>query len=279
MSPSSPRRPPADSAAKAAARLNLLTGERFREERLRRRWTLRDLAAHAGLSTAGTQAIEAGRAGSVDAWARLADALGLRLEIDLVDPRRKRVPGRQVDLVHAAMGELEARHFRSLGFPVALDEPYQHYQFAGRADFLAWDLQTRALLHIENRTRFPDFQDMAGAFNAKRAYLGTVVAARLGIDGWQSEAHVIVALWTAEVLHSLRMQRESFRALAGAKPEAFEAWWAGGQPAPGKSSALVVLDALAQGRQRPWIGLEEAMSTRPRQRDYAEVARLLTRGA
>lgn len=49
-------------------------------------------------------------------------------------------------------------HLRRSGFEVAIAEPHQHYQFAGRADRLGWDLDRRALIHIENRTRFPDMQ-------------------------------------------------------------------------------------------------------------------------
>ncbi len=79
------------------------------------------------------------------------------------------------------MGEFEAIRLRHFGRAVSLDEPYQHFQFAGRADLVAWDLDARALLHLENRTRFPNFQDMAGTFNSKRAYLGGVLADRVGI--------------------------------------------------------------------------------------------------
>jgi hypothetical protein len=39
---------------------------------------------------------------------------------------------------------------------------------------------------IENRTRFPDFGETAGAFNAKRAYLGAALAERVGISRWAS---------------------------------------------------------------------------------------------
>ena len=167
MSPSSPHQPATGAASDALIRLFHLVGSRFREERLRRRLTLRQLGTMAGLSASEVHAIEAGGAGSFDAAVRLATALGMRLEIDLVDPRRKQpTVTRQSDLVHSAMGALEAGHFRRLRFPVAIDEPYQHYQFAGRADVVAWDLSKRALLHCENRTRFPDFQGMAGSFNS-----------------------------------------------------------------------------------------------------------------
>jgi hypothetical protein len=224
--------------------------------------------------------IERGEPISVVALARLADALGLRLEAELVDPRRRQAtPALHSDPVHSAMGELEAGHLRPMGFPVAIDEPYQHYQFAGRADVLAWDGDARALLHIENRTRFPDLQDMAGSFNAKRAYLGRVLADRLGVGAWRSETHVIVALWSAEVVHALRLRTESFRAICPDAPHGFEAWWMGEPPDAGKTSELVMMDPLARGRQRRFVGLEDALTVRPRHSGYAEVAQLLTHAA
>lgn len=261
-------------------RLSLETGGQIRDARHARKWGAAELAERSGVSRWLVYLAERGDPVSLEALARMGNALGLRLDVSLVDPRQRAQPhGRQADLVHAAMGEFEAAHFRPLGFRVALDEPYQHYQFAGRADFVAWDVDARALLHIENRTRFPDFQEMAGAFNAKRAYLGAVLAARLGINHWRSQTHVLVAVWTSEVLHSLRLHRESFHALAGDEPEPFAAWWSGHAPAPGNASVLVALDPLAHGRQRDWIGLEEALTSRPRHRGYADVARLLTRAA
>jgi hypothetical protein len=127
------------------------------------------LAAKAGLSVRTAYLVEAGASSSLEAAIRIGAALGLRLDVDLFDPRRKReTSNRSSDPVHSAMGEFEVAHFRPLGVHVGVDEPYQHYQFAGRADFVAWDEPGGSLLHIENRTRFPDIQDMAGAFNAKR---------------------------------------------------------------------------------------------------------------
>jgi hypothetical protein len=177
------------------------------------------------------------------------------------------------------MGELEAAHLRRLGLPVGLDEPYQHYQFAGRADLVSWDLDARALLQVENRTRFPDVQEMAGAYNAKRAYLPNALAQRLRTPGWRSETHVIAALWSSEALHSLRLHPESFRALCPDPPNAFAAWWAGTPPTHGTTSSLIVIDPLAAGRQRQWIDLDEALkaSTRARHRGYADAVSALGR--
>lgn len=221
---------------------------------------------------------ESGRPASLEMYARLGYALGLRLEVDFVDPRRpKGHRAREEDPVHSAMGELETARLRALGFEVAIDEPYQHYQFAGRADVVAWSSRDRALLHIENRTRFPNMQEAAGSYNAKRAYLGAVVADRLGIrGGFISETHVLVGLWSAEVLRTLRLRRATFSSLCPDAIDEFEAWWSGHPPTAGRSSAFVLLDPFAAGRMRPFVDLNTAVGTvRPRVRGYAEASRRL----
>lgn len=273
MSPGPFSKPTTESVEDTVRRVWVLLGRQIRDGRLAKRWTVQDLAGRAGVSRGVVYLVERGESASIEAAARLTAALGLRLEIDLVDPRKRAGPAmRAADPVHSLMGEFEAAHLRPLGYGVGIDEPYQHYQFAGRADVIAWDLDARALLHLENRTRFPDFQDMAGSFNSKRAYLGATLAQRLGIQRWASETHVIAALWSSEVLHSIRLRPDSFRSLCPDPPDAFEAWWAGSPPIAGTRSAFVVLDPLAGPRQRQFIGLEEAIaSARPRFRGYADV--------
>lgn len=252
-------------------------GIRIREERQTRRWSIAELARRAGVSPDMVYRIEAGRTGSAQTHARIAVALGHHIEWELVDPRRRADrPMRTSDVVHSAMGEWESAKLRPIGYELGLDEPYQHFQFAGRADLVAWRPDPASLLHIENRTRFPDFQEMAGGYNAKRAYLGAALRERLGRGRWHTETHVIAALWSAEVLHALRLRRESFRALCPDPPAAFAAWWEGRPLPAGRTSSLVVIDPLARGRQRPFIGLDEVLAgARPRHRDYAEVAAAL----
>jgi hypothetical protein len=82
----------------------------------------------------------AGRHSSLTTYARIVAVFGLDLEAAIVDRRRKPRPTLDEDPVHAAMGELEAGHLRALGYVVSIDEPYQHYQFAGRADVITWRL-------------------------------------------------------------------------------------------------------------------------------------------
>jgi transcriptional regulator with XRE-family HTH domain len=276
----SPRRIVQSAPAAVAAlveRTSLLLGAAIHDERNRRDWTLRRLAARAGLSVAVVQGIETGRRGSIESYVRVAHALGLGVEVGLTDPRRRPSTVRHTDPVHAAMGELEAAHLRALGFDVAIDEPYQHYQFAGRADVVAWSSIDRALLHIENRTRFPNLQEAAGSYSAKRAYLGQVLAERLGIRaGFRSETHVVVGLWSAEILHTVRLRPATFQSLCPDTIQVFEAWWRGRPPKEGRSSAFVLLDPFAAGRTRPFVGLETVVgSLRPRVRDYSEAARRL----
>ena len=151
------------------ARLAIGLGREAAEERGRRRLTLSQVAANSGLGRATVHDLENGAGGSLASYVRLAHALKLKPQFRLVDPRRREAEGgRARDPVHAGMGEAEAAHLRANGFRVGLDEPFQHYHFSGRADVVAWSVEQAELLHIENKTQFPDLQDCFGSFNSKR---------------------------------------------------------------------------------------------------------------
>ena len=229
------------------------------------------------MSVAQAHKAESGAPVSVEAYCRLATALDLRLDLAITDPRQRVRAASETDIVHSYMGEIEAARLLSFGRHVGIDEPYQHYQFAGRADVVAWDAPAQALLHIENRTRFPSIQEAAGAWNAKRSYLADEMRAKAGVSAWRSVTHVMACLWSAEVLHVLRLRTSTFRALCPDPPDPFSTWWMGALPASGTHSVLVVLDPLAVGRQRPVIGLDQALDAAPRHRGYADVASQLTR--
>lgn len=273
----SPRRltpEPPDPVRRTVERIAHHAGAVVRDERIRRRWTIRELADRAGVSPALVHAVEDGRPATLESYARLAHPLGLRPELELLGPERRRHAERLADAVHAAMGDLEASRIAATGAVVRLDEPYQRFRFAGRADLLAWRLDDRALLHIENRTRFPDLQDAFGSFNAKRVYLPDVLAERLGVRTWRSVTHVMAVLWSAEVLHLVRRRAASFRAVCPDPSDAFAAWWSGSTaPVGGTPSTLVLLDPAARGRQQVWLDLDQALaSARPRHRGYADAA-------
>jgi transcriptional regulator with XRE-family HTH domain len=273
MSPLSSPFPPSEAARRSLERLAVRLGEAVRHERTQRRMTLRELADRAGISIATVCLVESGRPSRLETYARLSTALALRLDVSMLDPRRRPAGGHSVDLVHAAMGELEAARLRRFGLRVSLDEPYQHYQFAGRVDVLAWSVERRALLHLENRTRFPNIQEALGSFNAKRAFLGGSVSTRLGIAQWRTETHVLVVAWTAEALHAIRLHEATFRSTGTDGVVGFAAWWSGAPPEVGIRSEVVVLDpAPATNRRAHWIDLDGAILARPRHRDYRTLA-------
>jgi transcriptional regulator with XRE-family HTH domain len=248
-------------------------GTALQVERQRRGWTLTELATRARLSIGTVSGVEAGRIASLETYARLAVALGLHFDVDL-SSRRGRVTRESSDLVHALMGEVEARWLSSQRFDVAIDHPYQHYQFAGRADVLAWTIDPPALLHIENRTRFPDLQQAAGAYNAKRQYLARTVAEQVGIDRFASETHVMAGLWSAEVIHSVRLRAATFRALCPDGDDGLVAWLRGTPPQHGRSSSFVLLDPFAMGRQARTADLKRVVAgVKPRLHGYRDAAR------
>ena len=167
---------------------------------------------------------------------------------------------------------------------VLVDEPYQHYRFAGRADLVAWSAESRALLHVEIRTAFPDLQDAIGRYNAKRAYLGAVLAERLGIrGGWTTETHALVALWSAEVIHVMRLRSATFQAVGPDEISNLGAWWDDdGGSRPGRlrrTSVVALFDPIAGSRsdRRRLVGLDRLDRIRPRHRDYADALRSLRR--
>jgi transcriptional regulator with XRE-family HTH domain len=261
-----------------ALRLAAHVGMTIADERRRRNWTLRELATRSDLAVSALHAIEHGRPAGLRTYAAIAMALDLQPRLDLLDPRKRTASARAEDPVHAAMGEAIAARLSNHGFDIAIDEPFQHYQFAGRADILAWDRSSRSLLHVENRTRFPNVQGAFGSYNAKRRYLPAVIAERLGLrGGFASVTNVVAGLWSAEVLHTIRMRPASFRAVCPDSASAFEGWWSGSLPAPGQAtSALILFDPISPGgtRRRQFIELEEAIGTtvRPRYRGYAHAA-------
>jgi transcriptional regulator with XRE-family HTH domain len=265
-----PRRSkPDDVAAQLAGHLGVVV----RTARAERHWTLAELAQRAGLSAGMVHKVETAHPASLLTYARLAEALDRQAVLELVDPRRRGAVARSEDPVHAAMGELEARRISGHRRTVVLDEPFQHYQFAGRADVVAFDLERGALLHIENRTRFPNLQEAFGSYNTKRQYLAAAMTQRLGLrGGWDTVTHVVVALWSAEVLHAVRLRESSFRSVCPHPTDDFVAWWNGALPDGGRTtSALVFLDPLASAdRRATFVGLEELPRIRPRYRGYAE---------
>jgi transcriptional regulator with XRE-family HTH domain len=270
--------PPAVAARLSAVAAGL--GAQAREARLRRRWTTERLAAEAGVSRTLVYLVERGERTTIETYARLGAALGLRLEASLDDPRRHARPPRAEDPVHAAIVELLAARYAAQGRLVTADEPFQHYHFAGRADLAVIDPAGPDLLHHEVKTAIPNVGELAGAWNVKRQYLALASAGRhAGPNGFRSVTHVLTVAWTAECLRVLRLREASIRSLGPDDPAAFAAWWQGGVPATsGVTATAVLLDPIERPRAAPWVGLDALSVARPRHAGYAELLGALRMG-
>ena len=277
MSPQPTIRPAAPAVLARVEVLAVGLGAEVRAARERRRWTTRQLSDRAGVSRALVYRVERGEPSTFETYARLGAALGLRLDASLEDPRSHARLGRADDPVHAAIVEMLAARYSGQGRVVAADEPFQHFQFAGRADVTAVDPAGPDLLHHEVKTALPNVGELAGAWNVKRRYLAATLAERQGVrGGFRSVTHVLTIAWTADCLHVLRLRGATIRSLGPDAPDAFARWWDGAQPvAAGITSSVVVFDPVERPRAAAWAPLHDLGVLRPRHRGYADLLREL----
>jgi transcriptional regulator with XRE-family HTH domain len=280
MSPLPRCKPPAPTAVARVASVGAILGAEVRATRDRKRWSTERLADEAGVSRSLVYLVERGQATTLETYARLGAALGLRLEASLESGRpgaRGSTPPRAEDPVHASIVELLAARYTAKGHLVTVDEPFQHFQFAGRADVVAIDPGGPDLLHHEVKTALPNIGDLAGSWNAKRQYLAASIAQRHGFrHGFRTVTHVLTIAWTAECLHVLRLRSATFRSLGPDGPDAFARWWEGAPLADvGITATVVVLDPIDRPRAPAWVALADLGALRPRHRDYADLLREL----
>ncbi len=279
MSPRSAQRPPSQRAAALANRIAVRFGERIQNRREERRWTLAVLAKAARLSIGLVHKIDAGQPGSIDSYARLATALGLDLFDSGDQSRGSDDTHRDQDPVHAAMGEVEAKHLRRLGYVVRMDEPYQHFRFAGRAD--SWPGTWGAAPSCISRT------ERASRTSRTRSAV-TTESARTSVACWPSVSGSPKGGAARRMRSSRSGHPRSFEACACASNRSWPSVRTmsrssphGGQanPAAGRHTTLVILDPVDFGRrdQASFIGLADLGRAEPRYTGYAEAVATLRR--
>lgn len=242
-------------------------GAAIRTSRQAHGWSTQQVADAAGLSRSAVTRLEGGKAGGLATYQRIADALELRLSWELTSLATTL---EAEDAVHAVMAEVQARRFATGTRQVLVDEPYQHFRFAGRGDLVVVDPGVAAIHHSENKTRIVNVGELSGSFNAKCRWLAGDVAERHGIRRIRSESHTLVLLWSDEVLAAARSLERTLRALGPEGVGPFRAWWEGA-PMAGVHRGLVVFDPIDRGAsQRQWVSLEDALEARPRYRGYAD---------
>jgi hypothetical protein len=84
--------------------------------------------------------------------------------------------------------------------------------------------------------------------------------------------HAIVALWSAEVLHTLRLRAETFRSACPDPLDAFEAWWEGRTPEDEQPRSILVILDPNPGRKSAYAGWGALPTVRARYRGYADAA-------
>jgi len=280
MSPQPTIRPAAPAVLARVEVLAVGLGAEVRTARERRRWTTRQLADRVGVSRALVYRVERGEPSTLETYARLGAALGLRLDASLEDPRTRARPPRGEDPVHAAIVEMLASRYATQGRLVTADDPFQHYQFAGRADLAVIDPAGPDLLHHEVKTALPNVGELAGAWNVKRQYLARALVDRHATQGgFRSVTHVLTVAWTADCLRVLRLREATMRSLGPDDTAAFAAWWDGARsPAAGITAAVVVFDPVERPRAPVWARLADLGTIRPRYRGYVDLLQEL-RGA
>ncbi len=170
------------------------------------------------------------------------------------------------------MVEMLAQRYTAPGRQVTADDPYQHHQFAGRADLSVVEPAGPDLLHHEVKTAVPNLGELAGSWNAKRQYLPAALARWFVLRaGFRSVTHVLTIAWTAECLHVARIRGATLRSLGPDDSAAFRAWWERGLPAAGVTSTVVLLDPIERPRAAPWAPLDALGTVRSRHAGYAEL--------
>jgi transcriptional regulator with XRE-family HTH domain len=207
------------------------------------------LAAAVGISRGHIARIELGWADpSLDLVARMADALGLEIELVtrapvVLGPRNQR------DAVHARCSGYADRRMRAAGWLTAREVEIVHARSHGWIDLLAFDPRTGTLIVIEIKTSIRDLGEVERQLGWYERS-ASAAAARLG---WQPRRVVswVLVLATEEADAFVRTNGDIVsrafprRAVEMAGLAAFGTW-----PEPGERG-LALIDP--RSRRRDWL--------------------------
>jgi transcriptional regulator with XRE-family HTH domain len=154
-------------------------GRGIRALRLRRRWRQLDLALAAGVSRSVVGMIELGQGRRliVETYARIAEALGAR--VDLVLRWNGEALDRLLDSDHAALVEAMAHQLGAAGWEVRAEVSFAIWGERGSVDVLGWHAATRTVLVIEVKSVVADVQATLFGLDRK-GRLGAEIAKSIG---------------------------------------------------------------------------------------------------
>lgn len=204
-------------------------GGRIREARLRRRLTQQRLGERGGLSRSAVSAMERGLGGghTLDAWQRLAVALGIRLDIELGrDPIEE-----PIDAGHLRIQELVLRLGRAAGYRGSFELATRPTDPARSSDVGLRDDSRRRLTFVEC---WNTIGDIGAAARSSSRKLAEAEALAIAVGG--ERPHRVAGCW---VVRATARNRELVRRY----PEVFTARFPG--------SSLGWVRALTLGTDPP----------------------------
>ena len=190
--------------------LRLRFGSLVREGRVARRWTQRQLAAHARVSRSMVAVVEAGSPGaSLDTLSRVARALDGELIVDL---RLPTVIGRtdQGDAAHARCVAAARRSLERRGYECAVECEIVDGRLRGWIDLLAFDPASARLLVVEIKTELRD----VGGLQRQVGWYQRAAPSVARSFGWAVRSAVVVVAFLATDANdsALMANRDTFTA-------------------------------------------------------------------
>jgi transcriptional regulator with XRE-family HTH domain len=239
-----------------------------RDTRISLDLTQQQVADRVGVSRSFIAKVELGLVDpSLDMVSRIADAIGLQLELSIRPPIFPGGPQLRGP-VHSWCSAYADRRLRGLGWSTAREVEVVHGRSHGWIDVLAFDHRTRTLLIIEIKTRFDDL----GALERQIGWYERMAWGPARARGWRPSRVItcVLALASDEVESVIRTHKDL---IAIAFPARAAELIANPGAAPSGARGLALIDPSS--RRRDWLIRTSVDGRRSRlpYANYADAAR------
>jgi transcriptional regulator with XRE-family HTH domain len=209
-------------------------------------WSIHELGHRAGVAPAQISRIERGEArhGHIDDVARLADALGVRLDV-VIRPPVLMEPPDQHDAAHARVVAYATRHLGRAGIVIEREVPIGADRVRGWIDILGSDPRRDTLVVGEGKGDLDD----VGALERQISWYereAPAVARRLGWPVHRDRITLVAMLASRHNVELIRANRDLLRSRFDGSAAELRAILAG-TAAPRTGRFLVLVDPLRRG--------------------------------
>jgi transcriptional regulator with XRE-family HTH domain len=200
-------------------------GRAFREVRLRRGITQRQLAARSGCAQSVVSRIERGHLETVTLGRIRAIARELEIRIPLVPSWRGGELARLLDRQHASIVEATVARMTAEGWETMVEATFNEYGERGSIDILGWHSSRSALLVVEVKSRIVDVQGLLAGVDRKARLAPRIATRRWG--GRSAVTGVVVVLPASSTsMGIVARHRAIFDAALPARTVAVRRWLA-----------------------------------------------------